>query len=255
MNITTHTIVKNEDKFISYALKAWEPYVKDMLVVDDGSTDKTVEKIKALTSAKIKLEKTKFNTPMDLTNARNGLLEKTQTVWFLILDGDEVWDSKTIIMFLEFLANQPKKIWAVGMRTKNAIGDVYHYMNDSTGRYEILGRKGHLNIRAYRKLPGFKWLGDYPVEYYADRAGHSVNDQNDHLSFFEGHYFHFTNLNRSSLPRGSMGRKPVLWETGVADYELPEVMRGGHFEKRSKTYDLLARLLKPAKYVKKHLVK
>ncbi len=255
IKITTHTLVKNEDSFIYYALKAWESRAFEMLVYDDNSTDKTVEKINSLNSSKIKLKEFKAARSGDITKARNEMLLETKTDWFLILDGDEVWSDKTIDEFLEFLEKQPKNIWAVGMRTKNAIGDVFHYLDDSSGRYKILDKVGHLNIRAYKKLPGFSWQGNYPIEYYGDTSGNSINGQNNHLAFFEGHYFHFTNLSRSSKPRNSLGRRSVLWEKGTKSNELPDVMHGKKFKKRGLIYELMAKALMPVKHVKKHLVK
>lgn len=224
MKITTHTVVKNEENWIWYSLMSVKDLVSEMFVIDDSSTDKTVEIIKTIKDPKIKLFEKKLLTPDDHTKARNELLEKTKTDWFIILDGDEVWNTETFKKLLEFLDDQPKEIYGVAMRTRNVVGDIYHYLPESTGNYRILGRKGHLTIRAYRNLAGFSWQGDYPLEAFTDKEGKSVNDQDGHLKFFDNFYWHMTNLQRSSSDNSVKGWRKKRLELGVkANKDFPEV--------------------------------
>ena len=51
--IIVHCLVANEERFVWYALQSVLPYVDQVMVWDTGSTDKTVEIIKAIKSPKI----------------------------------------------------------------------------------------------------------------------------------------------------------------------------------------------------------
>lgn len=224
MNITTHTIVANEDQWIWFSLMSVRDLVSEMLIIDDASTDKTVEIIKSIKDPKINLFERKLTTPADHTKARNELITKTRTDWFLILDGDEVWGQKTLQAFLKFLDGQPENIYGVAMRTRNCIGDVYHYLPEEAGKYRLLGRSGHLTIRAYRNIPGFHWEGNYPLETFVDNEGISINSQDSHLNFFDGFYWHMTHLQRSSKTDKVKGWRTKKTELGISVIgDFPEV--------------------------------
>jgi len=249
VKITTHTIVKNEENWIWYALKSWEKYATEMLVVDDNSTDETLKIIKSLKNFKIKIVETDLKTSKDHTAMRNKMVEETKTEWFLLLDGDEVWNQTTIEKFLDFLKKQNENIWAVAMRTRNCVGDVYHYLPEGAGNYQILGRKGHLTIRAYRKMPGLSWAGDYPLEHYGDLSGH--------VAFFEGFYWHMTHLARSSAKEKVKGWRSIKIEAGIPIAnikELPEVFQDHLPPKRSIIFEILARIITPIKVFKRKLI-
>lgn len=253
MKITTHTIVKNDENWIWYSLMSVKDQVSDMLVIDDASDDKTVEIIKTISDPKIKLLEKKLATPAQFTKARNDLVEKTKTDWFLLLDGDEIWNRETLRQLIVFLESQPKTILSVAMRTRNCIGDIYHFLPESAGKYEILGRKGHLTIRAYRKLPGLSWTGDYPLEKY------DIDEK--HLAFFEGYYWHMTHLPRTSSKSQVKGWRKIKLEKGinVSDpNDFPEVFNltpprivPSPWKRRGPLAETLAKFMTPIKYLKR----
>lgn len=214
-NVTVQTIVKNEENWVWFSLVSVKDLVKSIIVYDDNSTDKTKKIVESIKDPKIYLKSVKTNSPSDLTEFRNEMLKKTKTDWFVLLDGDEVWNSTTFKGFLKFLEKQPKDIYAVALHTRNCVGDIYHYLPEEAGEYEILGRKGHLNIRAYRKLPGFHWKGGYPLESYVDEKGGSINSQDKHLAFFDDFYWHMTHLARSSSREKVLGWRKVKLEAGI----------------------------------------
>lgn len=255
MNITTHTVVKNEENWIWYALESVRPFVSEMLVIDDDSTDKTVEIIKSIKDPKIKLFEQKLALPADHTNARNELIGKTTTDWFLLVDGDEVWNGKTLKKFLSFLEAQPRTVQGVVMRTRNCIGDVFHYLPEDAGKYELAGHKGHLTVRAYRKLPNRKWKGNYPLEKYC----------NDHLTFFDGYYWHMTHLQRSSSKTMLKGWRKEKLELGIkakSTDQFPEVFYANRPEivpspwnKMPISKKILAGLVTPVKKIRRAITK
>ncbi len=223
LKVTTHTIAANEDKFIYFALSSVIDFVSEALVYNDNSTDKTGEMISLINSPKLK-EVQKIESK-DVADIRNKLIEETKTDWFILLDGDEIWNKNTFLEFLNFLECQPKNILAVSMRTKNFVGDVYHIMPEDAGMYELQGRKGHLTTRAFRKKTGFYWRGNYPLEYYADSKGVQVTKNPDNCAFFEGSYWHASHLERSSNKDKVPGFRSKKIEKGISvgEKDLPEV--------------------------------
>ncbi len=262
--ITSQTIVKNDENWIWFALKSVQDQVAKMLVLDDNSTDATRAIIETITTPKLSLETKVLTTPQEHTEVRNQMLARTTTDWFLLLDGDEVWNNQTLYDLLIFLEKQPKNIYGVVMRTRNCVGDVFHYASESAGHYHLMGRTGHLTIRAYRKLPGFHWTGTYPLEAYVDAAGQPIHGQSDHLAFFDGFYWHMTHLVRSAAKETVKGHRRVRLETGIkiaGNAQLPEVffiprpaMVSDPLGRRGIGYELASHLVAPLKTLKRGLV-
>ena len=225
-----------------------------MLVVDDHSIDQSPFIIKSLevTSA------TSYG--QTVTTLRNELLAKTATDWFILLDGDEVWSNSTIERFLDHIKNVPSNVTGVFLRTRNCVGDIWHYLPEDSGKYHLAGVAGHLNIRAYRKRKGYQWRGDYPLEYYGPE-GQPINADASQLSFFHGYYWHLTHLSRTKS-HGTAGFRRQVIETGILSRkeELPEVffLPRPNFvpdplTHRSSAFELKAKILTPFKKIKRLL--
>ena len=84
MKISQAMIVKNEEKNIERALSWGKGVVSEQIVVDTGSTDRTVELAKSM-GAKV------FSFPWrdDFSLARNFAIEKCKYPWIVMLDADE----------------------------------------------------------------------------------------------------------------------------------------------------------------------
>jgi glycosyltransferase involved in cell wall biosynthesis len=224
---TAHVLVRNEDEFLRFALASVLPFVSNYIIYDTGSTDKTREILKDY-----HYDERGLQSSAGITNLRNEMIANTKTNWFLLLDGDEIWNKKMLADYLEFTLKQPKNIQATFLRTRNCVGDVYHYRE--AGRYEIANMTGSLNIRAYRKT--VKWQGEYPLEKCVDSADRNA------LSFFDGYYWHMTHLKRSSSESPVMGFRNRVYDLGMESDNLPEVLSNQNFPKRSKTYEAISLL-------------
>lgn len=199
-NLTAHMIVKNEEYWVWYAITSVINFVDKILIYDTGSKDKTVNIIKMLSNINKKIifeQKEKADTKK-MVALRNEQIEKTKTEWFLLVDGDEVWPKKSLASLVKMIKQADKSKVGIVTRTYNCIGDIYHYLPEKKGKYHLLGMKGHFNIRAYRKIPGYQWQGNYPLESYVDKNGLSINEQNNKLLFLDKYYWHLTHLPRSS---------------------------------------------------------
>jgi len=196
MNITTHTIIKNEEWFIKQALLSAEKFVDEMLVWDTGSTDKTVEIIKSLKSPKVKFKQFSKIDRAGLVKLRNEQIKITNTPWFLILDGDEIWPEKNLDKLVRAMKSAKPNTIALVNRTKNCIGDLNHFVPEEKGKYQIGPWKGHLNIRAIRNVKGLKVEGEYPMESYT-LNNEKIQDLVERLQFVDTWYLHATHLKRS----------------------------------------------------------
>ncbi|MCI8659369.1 MAG: glycosyltransferase family 2 protein [Lachnospiraceae bacterium] len=84
MKINLVMIVKNEGRSLERCLRSAEGLVDEMILVDTGSSDTTVEIARKM-GAKV----FSFAWVDDFSAARNFALEKSDADWNLILDGDE----------------------------------------------------------------------------------------------------------------------------------------------------------------------
>ncbi|RJR30275.1 glycosyltransferase [Candidatus Microgenomates bacterium] len=219
MQLTAHMIVKNEEQWVWYAVSSVIPFVSRFLIYDTGSTDRTVAIIKSINSKKIHFLAKGKVTPKELVVLRNEQIKNTKTEWFLLVDGDEVWPKKTSQELVSVLRNCDKNISAIVSKTIVPVGDVFHYQSESAGKYSILGRKGHFNIRAYRKRTGFLWQGLYPKESYQGKDGIAIQEKDSQLLLLKNPYWHLTHLRRSSKTKDK-----IKYEIGsTKDIALPEV--------------------------------
>ena len=76
-------IAKNEEKFLPDCIDSIKTVANEIILVDTGSSDRTVEIAKSY-NCKV------FNFPWqnDFSKARNFALEKAQSDWILSIDAD-----------------------------------------------------------------------------------------------------------------------------------------------------------------------
>jgi glycosyltransferase involved in cell wall biosynthesis len=230
MKITTHTIVKNEQNWIKPALLSVIDHVDEMLVWDTGSTDKTIEIIKSINSHKIKFQQFKSINRKSLINLRNQQIKATQTPWFLILDGDEIWPTNNLLQLIKVMDQAKPDTLALVNKTRNCVKDIYHYLSDSKGQYQIGPWHGHLNIRAIKNSFDLKVVGEYPLESYTVNDI-PLQDQPDKLEFVDTWYLHTTHLKRTNwrhqLNVIDRFKKFKLWGKRISlpQDQLPKVLQ------------------------------
>jgi glycosyltransferase involved in cell wall biosynthesis len=84
-SISLCMIVKNEEKNLAACLASLKPVVDEMIIVDTGSTDRTID-IATVFGAKVSA----FEWNGNFSDARNASLAAARGKWILVMDADEV---------------------------------------------------------------------------------------------------------------------------------------------------------------------
>lgn len=241
MKIWGNTIVKNEDKYIFFALMSVVDFLDKILVWDTGSTDDTVQIIKEVQRLKPKKIEFKEIGQVDeksFTKAREDMLEKTNSDWVFILDGDEVWWKDSIGKIIETI-NKKQDLDLIVTPYYSIVGDIYHHQEEIAGQYNLAGKKGHLNIRVVnRTIPGLHFDKPYGQEGFFDEHNQTIQDRDSKkMIFLDAPYLHFSNIKRSNSSLADskvMQRKrKIRHEIGIKfpkDFKYPEVL----YQKRPK---------------------
>lgn len=263
--IWANIIIKNEDRFIWFAIKSVVDYMDKLLIWDTGSSDNTVEIIKLLQKEypnKIIFKEIGEIDPDGLTKARQKMLEETKSDWLLILDGDEIWWEKSITEVIDTINKKGEKLDAIINPVINLIGDLFHYQDESAGQYNFLGKKGHFNMRAVnRKIPGLHIKNTYPLEGFYDENNKLIQQKDDKLILVNEPLLHLTHLERSSKVKNKK-MKHELGNPFDKNFKYPEVLYEGFpaivkspWNKRSKEYYTKSLLQTPLRKMKRKLWK
>lgn len=137
--ISVCMMVKNEEKNLPRALESVKPWVDEIIVVDTGSTDRTVEIAKSY-GAKV------YHHPWenDFSKHRNQSISYATGDWLLILDADEELDQETAPQIRK-LTTAPPEIGAF----------LFELYNDVVAG----GKTFVLHPRLFRNGVGFHYQG------------------------------------------------------------------------------------------------
>lgn len=269
MKLVTHTLVKNEQRWLWFAITSVLEHVDEMLIWDTGSTDQTVDLIKHIHSPKIKFKEIGSVDPATHSKARQAMLDQTQADWLMILDGDEIWWQDSLVACKTAITTHPDKK-AIISPFINLVGDIYHHQPPSGSHYKIAGYTGPYNLRFINaKIPGLHVGNPHGKQEYKTSA--DVPLQNlppNELQFVDAPYLHTTHLPRSktlvgdtqTLKRGFKYR----YELGSPfphSFVYPEVVYlprpslvPDPFFHRSLAYTLKSAIIKPLRFVKTKLI-
>lgn len=265
--ITAHTIVKNEDKFIWYAISSVLPYVEKFLVYDTGSADDTVKIIKSFKNNKIIFRQIPIHDASEIAKLRDSQIGETETDWFWIVDGDEIYSRSLCQEITSIVKTEGDKLEGIIVGRFDLLGDIYHYQDESVGAYDMLGKTGHMALRLINKKTssGLHVAGNYPYEEYFDKDGVDlIFHPKEKFRFTKGKLFHAMYLDRSSLGANltdTYHRNKWKIELGhrfPKDTKYPEVFNTDRPDivsdvttKRSLLYEIGAYFITPAKILKR----
>ncbi len=118
-------IVKDEEENLPHCLESVKDIVDEMVVMDTGSTDKTVEIAK-----KYGATVPSFEWCNDFAAARNAALDHVTGDWVLILDADEVFNRKIAPQLKEAIADENNLV----------VNLVRHEIGASQSPYSLVSR-------------------------------------------------------------------------------------------------------------------
>ncbi len=149
-------IVKNEERFLAQALRSAQDVVDEMIVVDTGSTDRTIEIAKSFGALVVERE-----WRHDFAWARNQAIELATKRWILVLDADEelMANAKSALVALK---NVPADRTALWVRIYNRSDD-----------YQGTGDMSHALVRVFPNDPKIRYRGLIHefATYYDDPNG------------------------------------------------------------------------------------
>lgn len=140
-------IVKNEERNIEKALSWAKGAAFEQIVVDTGSTDRTVEIAESM-GAKV----FRFEWTYDFAAAKNFAIEKAKGNWIAFLDADEYFpdaDVKKLMQMLKNIENDPKT-----RNLKTAIRCPIVNLDESGKPFLILRQD-----RVFRNVPETRYIG------------------------------------------------------------------------------------------------
>jgi len=165
-------IVKNEEKNIERALTWGKGVVAEQIVVDTGSTDKTVEIARRL-GAKVY----HFTWVNDFAAAKNFALEKAQYPWIAFLDADEYFSEEDGKKLAELLAE-------LSPSATDAVMTSWIHLYDNGTIMQVDSQ-----IRIFRNSPKLRYHGRiHEVLSYDDGRSLNVFEANEVLSIFHTGY-------------------------------------------------------------------
>lgn len=227
-------VVKNEDRYVYFAIESVIQHLDKLLIYDTGSTDKTVQILKFLKNKypeKIHFSQFESVDHYGLTKLRQKMLDQTKSDWLLLVDGDEIWWEQSIKEIIDEINKADNNLYALVNPVLNIIGDIYHYQEEEAGRYEILGKRGHFNLRVInRKIKGLHIKNAYPNEGFYDLEENLIQQKDNKLKLLKKPILHFTHLIRSTIndePKKTLHRKKFKYELGKKfsnTFKYPEVL-------------------------------
>lgn len=234
MLIWGNCLVKNEGRYLWFAVKSTIEFLDKILIWDTGSSDDTVAIIKLLQKEypqKIEFKEIGGVDAKQFTKARQAMLDKSKCDWVFILDGDEVWWEDSMKSIIKKIKSN-KELEYIVSPYYSVIGDIYHYQEELAGEYNLLGEKGHLNIRFVNKnIPDLHFEKPYGAEGFFDIEGKRIQDRDPNKAVFLDYpYLHFSNIQRSSFKKADsmvmQRNRKIRHEIGskfTKDFKYPEV--------------------------------
>lgn len=271
MKIYAHTLFKNEERWLWFSVTSVINFVDKILLWDTGSTDgswKIALALKEKYKEKIVLRQYGEVTPETFPEARQAMLDETDADWFIVVDGDEIWWDSSIHKLVSSINNVRDEEMIV-VPNFNLVGDIYHRLPETSGRYKFGDLYGNYSLRAInRNIKGLHSEGRHGVWGWADYSNKQIQD-NGNFKFVDAPYIHTSFLprgeNRSFDLKVPKRAKKLKYEIGTEfpkDFYYPESLFKERpdfvpspWNKMSLSYRLKSTVLTPFKKLKRKLIK
>ena len=145
MRVTAALIVRDEADYIEGCLSALEDVVDEIVLVDTGSTDDTIDRAQRFP---VKLHH--FEWVQDFSAARNYAIEQSRGDWILYIDADERLDVCDPVAWQTVLADRSKAGWELRFYPRvgwTPYSELRLFRNDPRIRFSgVIHERVHDNI-------------------------------------------------------------------------------------------------------------
>ncbi len=172
MKINLVMIVKNEERSLRKCLQAAKPLVDQIIIVDTGSSDKTVDIAEDM-GAVIR----KFPWGNDFAAARNFALSQSDADWNLVLDADEYIRPGSSRGRLEQVLSSRKGKWLGGITLYDSYPDEGGISVSTSVLPRLLPKGVCYEGRIHEQPAGNAPC--YPIPLQADHDGYLVADKGE----------------------------------------------------------------------------
>ncbi|MCC9294201.1 glycosyltransferase [Clostridium sp. WLY-B-L2] len=188
MSISLCMIVKNEEDVLIRCLESVKYIVDEIIIVDTGSTDSTVEIAKKY-GARIFY----YKWDDSFSSARNYSLEKATKEWILIMDADDEFEKKDSDKLLELVNNKNSQTYVYFLRTLSYSGD----------RPTFESVTMNLNVRLIKNGKGYKFVGDIHEQIVPppNHTYHSQDVKVENIRFYHYGYLNEIIKNKNKRKR------------------------------------------------------
>jgi tetratricopeptide (TPR) repeat protein len=165
-------IVRDEAEFIEDCLRSIEPHVDQIVVVDTGSVDNTID-----IARRFSVELHQFRWCNDFSAARNFALDQAKSDWILYIDADERLNVPDGVGLANLLSDRSKVGWQLRLHPRvgwTAYAELRLFRNNPYIRFQgVIHERIHPALEAFGCAHGLN-VGDcginlYHVGYEADQ--------------------------------------------------------------------------------------
>lgn len=223
INLVPCLVVRNEEYFIPYVLTPLLKQFDYVIMVDTGSTDRTVKLAKVTANyvnrGRLSLiEKDLGDNAIRIGDAKNHLMKVISPSYMLLVDGDEIYPETELVKIKEFVKTLDPK-YEVCMTTGRNV-----FQREDGSLFESLSGNMYAD-RIFR--PDVRWTNlDYPFE------GHELEEKvaRGVVKDTPFWYWHTRHLLRSSKEQDAYFRETKRSYYKPAGKEVP-IPHGWHGEK------------------------
>lgn len=169
-------IVKNEEDNLKRCLESVKDIVNEIIIVDTGSTDHTIEIAKKY-GAKI----FRFDWNNNFSDARNFSIDKASGEWILIMDADDELEAQDKAKLLKLLNNPEVDVYFL---------QTLSYVGDKPGDDIV----SNLNVRLIRNNRGIKFQGAIHEQIHIDNNNFNKNKK---ICIEKVRFYHYGYLNKN----------------------------------------------------------
>lgn len=192
-------IVKNEEKFIEQCLQSVHTFVDEIIVVDTGSTDRTIDICKTFDAH---IDSFEWND--HFAEARNFSVSKATGDWILWLDADEEVDAKKITILKEHLLQS--KATMVLLPVINYYGDTFPVQDEQAFVY--------YQPRIFRNHQGIQF-----INRIHETPSNPVTEAKEHIEYLDIPVLHYGYITEVTKTKEKINRNLQLLKQ---EYELPD---------------------------------